>query len=72
MDNYQAHTLAVRQWRLFLNGEQKWLILPFLPPNMTAWLQPLDCGVMGPFKKAFKTRRRRRITAQLYALWKEG
>eukprot|EP00662_Eupelagonemidae_sp_cell21_P035004 gene35004-37032_t len=49
-----------------VNGTfRKFIILLFLPPNMTAWLQPLDW-------RAFKNRRRRRITAQLYAQWKTG
>eukprot|EP00662_Eupelagonemidae_sp_cell21_P043919 gene43919-45544_t len=72
MDNYKAHVLAVEKWRLYVDGEPRWLVVVFLPPNQTAHLQPLDCGVMGPFKSCYKSRRRRRISSQFLEQWREG
>eukprot|EP00666_Eupelagonemidae_sp_cell4sb_P007952 gene7952-18092_t len=71
IDNYKAHTLAVEKWRLFADGEPKWLIILFLPPRLTQWLQPLDTGVNGPFKSAFKSARRQRLREEVREQWRD-
>jgi hypothetical protein len=50
--------------------EQHGIILRFLPPNMTAWLQPLDLVVCGLIKTLQRARRGRHLARNLKE-WKQ-
>ena len=61
------------RWKCtFIDGEPRWLVILFLPPNQTPFVQPLDCGSMGPLKSTYKSRRRRRVSHQLREEWRRG
>jgi len=50
--------------------DQYGIILRFLPPNMTQWLQPLDRVVCGLIKIVQRARRGRQLAANLQQ-WKQ-
>jgi hypothetical protein len=50
--------------------DQHGIILRFLPPNMTQWLQPLDRVVCGLIKTVQRARRGRQLAANLQQ-WKQ-
>ena len=50
--------------------DQHGIILRFLPPNMTQWLQPLDRVVCGLIKIVQRARRGRQLAANLQQ-WKQ-
>jgi hypothetical protein len=65
-DNASVHKAQELREKL----EQHGIILRFLPPNMTAWLQPLDLVVCGLIKTLQRARRGRHLAGHLKA-WKQ-
>ena len=65
-DNASVHKAEELREKL----EQHGIILRFLPPNMTAWLQPLDLVVCGLIKTLQRARRGRHLARHLQA-WKQ-
>jgi len=60
-DNATVHTAPELQQKL---GEHD-ILLRFLPPNMTQWLQPLDLVVSGLIKIVQRARRGRLMATHL-------
>ena len=65
-DNASVHKAEEIKEKL----EEHGIILRFLPPNMTAWLQPLDLVVCGLIKELQRARRGRHL-AQHLREWKK-